>query len=404
MVETYTLGGYAAIIAIAGGVYYLYKDKNRNGRNRSNRVEKSAATRRASETVKAVKKTAKSQIERAEAAVSTALEGNTSQDSEKKKNKSKKKQKTQASTSTTQDPPTTTAPSKIEIEDDSNNLEFAQRLAAAQKGVVPATKSAGSTKQKSVKQSKAATPQTNGTAGAQNISAPSSTTGADGDDDLSPVNSPPFGASSSKDVADMLEEPSAGPSILRLTSPSQTAPKKEKKSAAAPAPAETKKQRQNRKKAEEKKAAREVEEAERRKLEEQQRRTARIAEGRAAKDGQAFLAANPPSKPVWTGSTPAADGEKAAVPQGDLLDTFDATPKSKVVNGAGSTTEAMSAYEEDQLRAISESEKQEDSWQSVSSKKNKKNAAISKNENVPAQENVSAKPIVDNSKPKAKEM
>ena len=116
----------------------------------------------------------------------------------------------------------------------------------------------------------------------------SSTTGADGDDDLSPIGSPPLGATYDKatkagDVSDMLEAPSPGPAVLRLTDPKGTINKLQPKPAAKPfEAAETKKQRQARQKREAAKEANEMAERERRKLMEKQIRGARMAEGTSA--------------------------------------------------------------------------------------------------------------------------
>jgi hypothetical protein len=131
----------------------------------------------------------------------------------------------------------------------------------------------------------------------------SSTTGADGDDDLSPVGSPPLGATSDKvtkagDVSDMLEAPSHGPAVLRLTDPKGTMNKVQPKPAARPfEAAETKKQRQARQRREAAKAANEEAERERRKLMEKQIRGARMAEGTSAQSKTASF--KPPTENAW---------------------------------------------------------------------------------------------------------
>ena len=116
----------------------------------------------------------------------------------------------------------------------------------------------------------------------------SSTTGADGDDDLSSVGSPPLATTSEKvtkagDVSDMLEAPSSGPAVLRLTDPKGTMNKARPKPAAKAFEAvETKKQRQARQKREAEKAVNEEAERVRRRLMEKQIRGARLAEGTSA--------------------------------------------------------------------------------------------------------------------------
>jgi hypothetical protein len=131
----------------------------------------------------------------------------------------------------------------------------------------------------------------------------SSTTGADGDDDLSPSGSPALAATSETvtkagDVSDMLEAPSAGPAVLRLTDPKGTINKPQPKPAAKAFEAvETKKQRQARQKREAEKAANEEAERVRRKLMEKQIRGARLAEGTSAQSKTNSFKA--PTESAW---------------------------------------------------------------------------------------------------------
>lgn len=159
----------------------------------------------------------------------------------------------------------------------------------------------------------------------------SSTTGADADDDFSPVASPQLGASStaatskSGDISDMLETPSAGPSILRLTDPTNPIPQARAKQAnKAFEPAETKKQRQQRLKREAHRAQVAEAEKERRRLLKKQIRGARIAEGTSTQTRTS--AYKPPAENAWFSSPnhPTTDTIKAP-PSGSLplLDTFD---------------------------------------------------------------------------------
>ena len=166
--------------------------------------------------------------------------------------------------------------------------------------------------------------------GVKAMSGNSSTTGADGDDDLSPLNSPPFtaikGSSAQSDVADMLEAPAPGPSVLRLTEPTQpqhASKPKQNKPAQEP---ENKKQRQRRAKNEARKAERESAEKERRVLLEKQLRTAREAEGRPAKNGVAV--SKPPAANAWSipnkeTSETSSHQNTASNISGPLLDTLD---------------------------------------------------------------------------------
>ena len=131
----------------------------------------------------------------------------------------------------------------------------------------------------------------------------------------------------------MLEQPAPGPSVLKITESSTPSRPKKSKPAATFEAVETKKQRQNRKKAEAKKLAREEDEKARQVALEQQRRTARIAEGRAAKDGSTFQAAKAPTQSPWIAS-PAGrtNGSEVASPSVDLLDTYE--PSNKAVPSA----------------------------------------------------------------------
>ncbi|KAI0098757.1 hypothetical protein GGR51DRAFT_537383 [Nemania sp. FL0031] len=247
---------------------------------------------------------------------------------------------------------------EAEIADKKADRDFARQLANTHAGTKFNTKKSDDKRQKSIKQSKAQEiiP--------DKISAPSSTTG-DADDDLSPQASPVVVAADSQGVSDMLEPVAPGPSVLRLTGTDSVKKPKERKAKAAE-PVETKKQRQNRKKAEAAKAAREEEEKERKVKMEQQRRTARIAEGRAAKDGSAFTA----TQNAWDSQ---ADNASAPV---QLLDTFEKQPKAEPAKAPASTPAAPAAKgasdpwsglpsEEEQLEMI----RQEDSWNEVKTKK-----------------------------------
>lgn len=267
-------------------------------------------------------------------------------------------------------------------DDGVDNREFARQMLQNKKSKF-APKVNNEQKQKSVKQSKAKdinheTPADNGKASAP--SAPSSTTGIDGDDDQSSAASPIVPASDPTGVSDMLEQPASGPSVLRLT---DTAEKQQKpKQAKSPQPTETKKQRQNRQKAERAKAEREEDEKIRKAQMEAQRRTAREAEGRAAKDGSTFTAA--PKSSAWTGNkVNGKSGEAAAPAPVQPLDTFDNTPKASAATpsapaqkkdnakqNGGKTSWADIPYsEEEQLEML---KKESEEWVPVSKSRKKK--------------------------------
>ncbi|PON28054.1 hypothetical protein TGAM01_v203191 [Trichoderma gamsii] len=267
-----------------------------------------------------------------------------------------------------------------------DNREFARQLSKAKEGAkFDNKKEAAKQREKTVKQSKAnkskAAPAPEAV-----VSAPSSN-GADADDDESPVAlSPETRPVDVSGVSDMLEPASTtGPSVLRLT---DTESKKQKKKASKnPEPVETKKQRQNKKKAEAAKAARDETEKERKVLEEKQRRTARIAEGRAAKDGSEFMAAVNGKKSAWDG-TNGTNG--AAAKNGDAaayapLDTFEKstpapTAKKETVNQLESSWISALPSEEEQMEMLKE---ESDEWNTVktkSSKKSKKASSVESGE------------------------
>ncbi|KAL8828615.1 MAG: hypothetical protein Q9170_006526 [Blastenia crenularia] len=267
-------------------------------------------------------------------------------------------------------------------EDDVDDREFAKHMSGLKTGSSLA-KAGGANRQsrKAGKQAElplnsfdAVSPHANGTSGSKDLSNASSTTGADADDDLSPAASPTFGVTpvaTSGAVDDMLEAPSKGPSVFRLTSVEET--KRQAKSQKAVQEPETKKQRQNRKKNEEKKLAKEEAERERRVLLEKQLRTAREAEGRPARNGVTPV----PTRNAWS-KAPAGSAVSrqtpSDAPNGSLLDTFDESPAT-VANGLshklqGSSTATVKPWhsevpsEEEQMRILSEMEGSGD-WNTV---------------------------------------
>ncbi|MCJ1286941.1 hypothetical protein MMC26_006287 [Xylographa opegraphella] len=276
-------------------------------------------------------------------------------------------------------------------DDEVDNKEFAKQLSGVKAGTSLNTASTAVRPPRTKKQS-----QINGSAhmgpdteaiNNKNPSGTSSTTGADADDDMSSANSSALGAINhgAAGVSDMLEAPSPGPSILRLTEPVHpqrpSAPKQSKSIQAQ----ETKKQRQNKAKNEAKKAEREQAEKERRVLLERQLRTAREAEGRPAKNGVAIP--TPLKTNAWPNSsngTVVATSTPANRVQtnGDLLDTFDDTPKvetgnklnnrlqhdPEVSDGDSKLSDLNWPSEEEQMRMLDEMDGS-GSWQTVNPKK-----------------------------------
>ncbi|KAF5012968.1 hypothetical protein FDECE_1015 [Fusarium decemcellulare] len=344
----YTIGGYAALIGVG---YVIYQVSTQKARKQAR-----AAPVKITKTLQPEpRKEDRKKKQRMETFASEAQESS----------------KKAANAEKTKEPEAAPLPSKIkERDEDVDNREFARQLAKAKEGTKFAAKAdGGKQREKSVKQSRA-----NKMAGAaeEKESAPSSTTGADADDDQSPITSPEVGpaVAVAGDVSDMLEAAPRGPSVLRLT---DTEPKEQKKKAAkAAAPVESKKARQNRKKAEAAKAAREEAEKERKVLEEKQRRAARIAEGRAAKDGSQFTAAQT-SKSAWKEGAPKApEAAPAAKTNGfhQPLDTYEKAPASAVnaPKSEGQWIESLPS-EEEQIEMLKDND---DEWSTVKTKSSKK--------------------------------
>ena len=289
-----------------------------------------------------------------------------------------------------------------EPEEAADNKEFAKQMSGLKQGTSLEKSDAASDTTRTKKQGKqneshqatslGKAVEPTGRASSHEMSTASSTTGADADDDLSPAVSPGLGASNAASnaagVADMLEAPAKGPSVLRLTSPTQSQPERQQKPKKPASEPETKKQRQNRQKNEEKRVAREEVEKERRVLMEKQRRTAREAEGRPAMNG---LGSMPATTSVWSKLT------KATVPNGSpkigsgingpLLDTFDESSRSDStssatgINGSAANPKAWEKdipSEEEQMRLLSEMDG--DGWSTVAkggkAKKKKAECAI----------------------------
>jgi len=377
-------GGWAGIAVVGAGYWYLQKRKATSRQAKVATQQQKQAAVKPTENKKDVK--AKSQRTTTEGAQSSGDQADKDKDKASKK-KSRKTAKPEAAP-----PAPAPAPSpKItpdtsashndgdgdgDGDDEIDNKEFARQLSNAKSGTTIGSRSQAGPRQKSVKQSRASAAPANSF-----DSAPSSNAGADADDDLSAAESPLLTATHARNVggvADMLEAPTGGPSILRITSPTNPQPAKEKKAAKAPEPVETKKQRQNRKKKEAEKAAREAAEAERKVLQENQRRAAREAEGRAAKDGSQFTAAKVAAASVWKPAEAAPAPETRAATNGhvQLLDTYEPETKPAAAQPKPKAAKASNDYatlpsEEEQLRLIEE----DAAWNTVTkAKKGKKKA------------------------------
>lgn len=364
-----TIGGWAVILGVGGTIWYR------------NREAKKTPERRGSFTKQSPKQ------------IDTDLTGDAKKKTEKAA-KPKPKPKAPANTSTE----TNTSSVNYNRDEDEAAVkkadrEFARQLSNAHTGTKLSSKKSEDKRQKSVKQSKA---QEISDAAGGKTSVPSSHAG-DADDDLSPQASPVVEAVNSQDVSDMLEPTPSGPSVLRLTDTDSVKKPKERKQK-APEVVETKKQRQNRKKAEAAKAAREQEEKERKVLMEQQRRTARIAEGRAAKDGSAFLAN---TKNAWNEKS--TNGDSTIQP----LDTYEKQSKTEAAKpstqSAAATSQKADPWvsgvpsEEEQMELL----RQEDSWSEVKTKKKGKKRDSSVETQTPSAQATNGASNVATTKPAA---
>lgn len=364
-----TLGGWLLILSIGGYYAFRYmgdgkkRELARTAAQQKKRLEDHAAPQSHKENKKAKRQRGDSNVKEA--------------------TKSDKASKTKQRPAV-QQPLATTTNHKVDYSSDDgvDNREFAKQLASIKQGTSFAGPKKGEEKkQKSVKQSRAqeAVSETLAKVAATvtaKISAPSSTTGADADDDQSPAASPEITAVDARDVSDMLEKPSSsGPSVLRLTETDKAV--KPNNKAKAPVTQETKKQRQNKAKTEAAKLAREAEEAERKVKQEAHRRTARIAEGRAAKDGSSFTNATAPKNSAWpaggangTNGTPSNHSSEFVAVQ--PLDTFDAANQTDASKASAPSVSKSSdnwvsslPSEEEQLSLLQDN----DNWATVTSKK-----------------------------------
>ncbi|OBT86464.1 hypothetical protein VE02_05312 [Pseudogymnoascus sp. 03VT05] len=356
-------GGWAGIAVVGAGYWYL---QNRKPAVKQTKV---APTKPATKQTEA-RKDGKAKKQRSEGAQSSGDQAS-EKSTTKKARKAVKIDAKPAVQNSTPQPPTST--NDDDDDDEIDNREFARQLSNAKAGTVIGSKPQAGARQKSVKQSRAQAAASN-SFDDNTASATSSNAGADADDDLSAANSPVLNARSSNNlggVGDMLEPASQGPSVLRITSPVNPQPKKEKKAAKAPEPVETKKQRQNRKKREAEKLALAASETDRKILLESQRRTAREAEGRAAKDGSQYTNSAAAAS-VWKADQAAAE-TKPANEQVELLDTYEPATKAAATKpkAKGSDDYATLPSEEEQLRLIEE----DSAWNTVTKpKKGKKKA------------------------------
>lgn len=160
-----TIVGWAVIVSLTGGYYYIYNKKDQ----KNPRVANSKQGAKAIETRKEPRSKAK------------AAE------------KAPKKKAPKAEPEVPSFSPSSVVDDR---EDEANNREFARQLQSVKTGtVMTGGKSQTAAKQKSVKQSKAQEKPLMEVS-SDNATAPSSATGGDADDDESPINSPELNATS----------------------------------------------------------------------------------------------------------------------------------------------------------------------------------------------------------------
>ena len=393
------------IVGVVGASAYLYYARSKNTPRTRGRTSSimSQAQRKASEVREESSKRRKKGKKAApsDRRASDAAEGSSQSVPSSGKEKTKKRKGGKNKPSELRQSLPAKADDKnpeVEIEsegpddDEMDNKEFAKQLSRLKAGTSlnkPVDSTAGKKTKKQGKRNETLKAPADPAAGASSheLSTTSSTTGADADDDLSPATSPAFGPNegtkNAGDVSDMLQAPVKGPSVLRLTQPTEPqVDRQPKQKKAAPEP-ETKKQRQNRQKNEEKKAVREEAEKERRVLMEKQRRTAREAEGRLAKNGLGV--SKPPATSAWEKPADASTAPvKPTTAGGSLLDTFDETAKPAAaaakteIKGTTATQgnwDREIPSEEEQMRMLSELD--DDGWNTVQKGgKNKKKKTV----------------------------
>lgn len=427
--EPWQSWGIVAVVGAGAYIYYSQSDKAKRGRARLSLFPDQAQRRNSKlrddsqgRRKRGDNHAASDQVNSDVADVSSASNRHNKKDRVKKR-KGDKKQPSQLAQSSAAEINSEEKVDNDDVgDDDIDNKEFARLLSGAKTGTSLSKAVDSNEPKRTRKQGKRNELQpvsANGTLGLPNgqpsdkgLSTSSSTTGADADDDLSPAASPALGATQTPkaagDVSDMLDAPTKGPMILRVTEPAQPQIERlpnPKKPVEEP---ETKKQRQNRKRKEEEKAAREHAEKERRILLEKQLRTSREAEGRPAKNGLGI--SKPPVSNAWTKS-----GDDTVVPaslvapaaNSALLDTFDETKESPgSIRGGQDESTKKKVWEHDlpseseQLRILNEMDGN-DGWNTVEKSGKAKRKAANQSEKAGESEDKNGRSLAEESKPTA---
>lgn len=364
-----------AIVGLVGiGAYYYYSQSSKSRRGRRQAIPPTAQTSEgqvspAQNSIRSRKRKIKSSSQQDQSIDPNAKKSSRGFDESAGRKQSTKPQKHELQAGSSEDPTPKSHEEPTQDQDDKEDLDnraFAQKMAGVRTGASLARRVEEPRKPKRhITQEHLGTP-----ALSPDMSRTGSTTGAEADDDTSSAASPDFGAArAAGDVSDMLEAPGKGSSVIRLTGLPE-----EKKKVYKPKveePAETKKQRQRRRQKEELKEFRAETEKERRVKLENQLRTARIAEGRPAKNGLASTQSPVPS--VWTNT---ANGNIISAPSDNvaLLDTFDNNEKQKQkiapeirkdteLSASDKAWEQEYRSEEEQMRLLNEIDG--DGWNTV---------------------------------------
>ena len=413
-----TAASWTAVVVAVGGAYWYYTGRNPRRRadgRRAPTTEIDAVLRRQSEGRSRSKKGKHILKENGERSASDVPDLTTSSvnasgnERAKGQKKDKKKGKAVVPNNSAKLQLNVDASTKAEEEvpggDDVDDKEFARQMSSRKTGTDLAAPAKNNQRVRTNKQSKANDAFDEPTVEATGSTTASSTTGADAEDELSPAVSPDLAAIAApvdpSGVSDMLEAPTPGASVLRLTPSQSPVPQKQPKKPKSAPEFETKKQRQNRAKNEAKKAERELAERERRVLLEKQLRTVREAEDRPAKNGAGWTYASGTTPNAWN----KAPAEKPTRSDGELLDTFNPEPQieqgamrersgnafTSNLNPASETTTASKPNmtgskgssagsakpstwdkelpsEEEQMRMLAQ-EAEDDQWETVSSRK-----------------------------------
>ena len=428
-----------AVVAACGVRYYKAQSSNKRRANRRASVSESEqAHRRPLENRSKRKKekgaTTSGASDQASSDLSEVPANSVqeeTQDAQRSRKQSKKQKKTAAATSSAVEVAADTSRSvdTKDQDEEASNKDFALRLSKAKTGTALAAPQRSAQRVRTEKQSKA---KARGSPDATSTepSGSNSTTGGDADDDLSPALSPVVtgivAPADTTDVADMLENPAPGPSVLRLTESAQPPRQKQQEKKAA-VPELTKKQRQNKARAEARKAEKREAEAARKIQLEKQMHVARQAEREQDKKTASQAQSSGPLKSAWSQGNGTEKGQGSLNTSDSMLDTFDVVSKedatfenprnsstemnsNKVVsepastniatpnvNGAMTNNDSASSWhndlsEEEQMKRIVE-ETENEKWETVPVKGRPKKA--NPNVTVPAEVNKQKSPFGD---------